>query len=56
VANSDKEISQPKQTTNTESSNPAITPTAASRTWQPVINPARYFQNPEASLGCEPNL
>jgi hypothetical protein len=28
VANSDKEISKPKQTTNTESSNPALTQTA----------------------------
>jgi hypothetical protein len=28
VANSDKEISQPKQTTNAESTNPALTPAA----------------------------
>src|SRR5471032_1771248 len=32
VANSDKEISQPKQTANTESTNPAFTPTANHRT------------------------
>ena len=29
VANSDKEISKPKQANNTESSNPAMTPTAS---------------------------
>jgi len=41
VANSDKEISKPKQTTNTESSNPASTPTANLRTWQPDLAPDR---------------
>jgi hypothetical protein len=41
VANSDKEIRQPKQTTNTESSNPALTPTANLRTWHPGIDPDR---------------
>ena len=35
VANSDKEISKPKQTTNLESSNPAMTKTATAGTWQP---------------------
>ena len=40
VANSDKEIRQPKQTTNLESSNPAMTPTANPRTWQPNPNHA----------------
>jgi hypothetical protein len=39
VANSDKENSQPKKTTNAESSNPALTPTANSRTWQPGTKP-----------------
>ena len=41
VANSDKEISQPKQTTNAESSNPALTQTANPRTWHPDPNPDR---------------
>ena len=35
VANSVKEISQLKQTTKAESSNPALTQTANSGTWQP---------------------
>ncbi|MEA3126485.1 MAG: hypothetical protein QOD67_3504, partial [Caballeronia sp.] len=39
VANSGKEISQLKQTTNLESSNPAMTQTANARTWQPGIDP-----------------
>jgi len=42
VANSAKEISQLKQTTNTNSSNPALTQTANPGTWQPGINPNRY--------------
>jgi hypothetical protein len=42
VANSDKEISQPKQTTKPESSNPVLTPTTNLRTWQPGTNPDRY--------------
>src|SRR5471030_1304239 len=41
VANSDKEKSQLKQTTNAESSNPALTPTANPRTWHPGTNPDR---------------
>jgi hypothetical protein len=41
VANSDKEKSQLKQTTNTESSNPALTLTANAGTWQPGIDPDR---------------
>ena len=59
VANSDKEISQPKQTTNTESSNPAMTPTASARTWQPGINPNRYplktpsTQNPKVRTNSQ---
>jgi hypothetical protein len=36
VANSDKEISQPKQTINTGSSNPALTPTAPPETRAPT--------------------
>ena len=39
VANSDKEISSLKQTTNAKSSNPALTPTANPGTWHPSINP-----------------
>jgi hypothetical protein len=42
VANSDKEISQPKQTTKPESSNPVLTPTTNLRTWQPSTNPDRH--------------
>jgi hypothetical protein len=41
VANSDKEISRPNQTTNLESSNPAMTQTANARTWHLGINPDR---------------
>src|SRR5471030_1951872 len=41
VANSDKENSSLKQTTNPESSNPATTPTANAGTWQPNIDPDR---------------
>jgi hypothetical protein len=41
VANSGKEISQLKQTANTESSNPAMTPTANAGTSHPGINPDR---------------
>src|SRR5471032_1070427 len=44
VAKSDKEKSQLKQTTNAESSNPALTPTANSGTWQPGINPDHHPQ------------
>src|SRR5476649_2248264 len=44
VANSDKEISQPKQTTSLESSNPALTPTANPGTWQPSIDSDRKPQ------------
>ena len=39
VANSDKENSSLKQTTNPKSSNPATTPTATAGTWQPGIAP-----------------
>src|SRR5471032_2155913 len=45
VANSDKEISKPNQTTNTESSNPAMTQIANARTWQPGITSAHQPQN-----------
>jgi hypothetical protein len=41
VANSDKENSQLTQTTNAESSNPAMNPTATARTWQPGTTPDR---------------
>src|SRR5476649_2795648 len=41
VANSDKEKSQLKQTTNAESSNPALTQTANPRTWQPGMDSDR---------------
>src|SRR5471032_51225 len=41
VANSDKEKSQLKQTTNIESSNPALNPTANAGTWHPDTNPDR---------------
>jgi hypothetical protein len=42
VANSDKKISKPKQTTNLESSNPALTPTANTKTTPgPQEPPAR---------------
>jgi hypothetical protein len=41
VAKSDKEISKPKQTTNLESSNPALTKTANPGTWQPGISSDR---------------
>ena len=41
VANSDKEIRQPKQTTNPESSNPAMTKTATAGTWLPGTDPNR---------------
>jgi hypothetical protein len=56
VANSDKENSQLKQTTNTESSNPALTPTAnlsntnlASTNAQAPPTPA----NPKPNPKCE---
>ena len=39
VANSDKEKSQLKQTTNAESSNPAMTKTANAGTWHPGTDP-----------------
>ena len=39
VANSDKEISKPKQTIKLSSSNPAMTPTANARTWHPSTTP-----------------
>jgi hypothetical protein len=41
VANSAKEMSQLKQTTKAESSNPAMTPTANAGTWHPGTNPDR---------------
>ena len=41
VANSDKENIRLMQTTHTESSNPAMTQTANSRTWQPGIDSDR---------------
>ena len=41
VANSDKENSQLRQTTNPESNNPASTTTANPGTWQPGSNPDR---------------
>jgi hypothetical protein len=41
VANSDKEKSQLRQTTNAESSNPALTPTANARTWHLGTDPDR---------------
>jgi hypothetical protein len=41
VANSDKENIQLKQTTNTESSTPALTPTANAGTLHPGIDPDR---------------
>jgi hypothetical protein len=41
VAKSDKEKIRITQTTNPESSNPALTPTANPRTWHPGTNPAR---------------
>ena len=39
VANSDKEKIRLSQTTNTESNNPALTPTVNARTWHPATNP-----------------
>ena len=39
VANSDKENSSLKQTTKLSSNNPALTPTATVRTWQPEPHP-----------------
>jgi hypothetical protein len=48
VANSAKEISQLKQTTNAESSTPASTPPANLRTWQLYPNP-KNPHNPSAS-------
>src|SRR5476649_1805676 len=41
VANSDKEKIRLMQTAKAESSNPALTPTANSGTWQPGIDPDR---------------
>src|SRR5476649_1424648 len=41
VAQSDKENSQLGQTTNAESSNPALTQTANPRTWQPGMDSDR---------------
>jgi hypothetical protein len=41
VANSDKEKIRLMQTTNTESSNPALTPTANPGTWHPGTDPDR---------------
>jgi hypothetical protein len=40
VANSDKEKIRLKQTTNPESTNPALAPTVNARTWQPNPNPS----------------
>jgi hypothetical protein len=45
VANGDKEKIRLRQTTTPESSNPALTPTANARTWQPGIDPDRYRYN-----------
>ncbi|MFK4448711.1 hypothetical protein ABH944_008770, partial [Caballeronia udeis] len=45
VANSDKEKIRLSQTTNPESSNPALTPTANARTWHPGTNPNHYPYN-----------
>jgi hypothetical protein len=45
VANSDKKKIRLRQTTTPESSNPALTPTANARTWQPGIDPDRYRYN-----------
>src|SRR5471032_2895486 len=45
VANSDKEISSLRQTTKAESSNPAMTQTATTTTWQPGTDPDRYPHN-----------
>jgi len=41
VANSDKEKIRITQTTNTESSNPALTQTANAGTWQPSTDSNR---------------
>jgi hypothetical protein len=41
VAKSDEEKSQLMQTANTESSNPALTPTANAGTWHPNTTPDR---------------
>ena len=46
VANSAKENSQLKQTTNPESSNPAMTPTANARIWHPSTDPDHKPENP----------
>src|SRR5471032_681322 len=45
VANSDKEISSLRQTTKAESSNPAMTQTATTTTWQPGTDSDRYPHN-----------
>jgi hypothetical protein len=57
VANSAKEISQLKQTTNTESSNPALTQTANAGTWQPDPDPDdQPAKTPNPSTGASTPL
>ena len=59
VANSDKEKSQLTQTTDAESSNPALTPTANPGTWQPGTNPDHYrkpAKTSNPSTGASENI
>jgi hypothetical protein len=56
VANSDKEISQPKYITNRESNNPALTPTANLSNTNPAsTNAQAQPANPKSNPKCERN-